>query len=134
MVYSRDGRCADCVEVGDTPDWSDSGRRYCWLHWYERERHRKRRNQVVSRARRAGKPIPPPEPYTPVPRAQLGAVYVNGNERHLVRMALHDLERAESRVRAAMEGTDGYAVGLAAEDLIDANRHLRETLDAVLAL
>lgn len=80
MTRSPDGRCADCVEVGDEPDLAEPYRRYCWLHGNERELHRKRRNKVVSRARKEGKPVPPPAVYTPLPRAHVGAIYLGGNE------------------------------------------------------
>lgn len=132
MTYSRDGKCPDCVAVGDSPDLADEYRRYCTPHGVQRERHRKRRNKAVSRARQAGLPDPPPETYTPIPRAHLGSVYVSTRQRFKVHLALLEVRDAENRVRAAMEGTDGYAVGLAAQDLIDANDRLRNLVGRTL--
>lgn len=132
MTRSPDGRCADCVTVGDTPDLAEPYRRYCWLHGYERERHRKRRNKVVSRARKKGKPVPPPETYTPVPRAHFGAIYLDGNEISSLIWQSYHVRDLEDRVGAAMDGKDHYAVGLAAEDLVTANRKFRNLLFIML--
>jgi hypothetical protein len=132
MTYSPNGRCPDCVAVGDTPDLAAPGRSYCTVHGLDRQRHRKRRNQAVSRARKAGQPDPAPEEYLPRPKASFKAVYLDGNDIWAITLASLPLRDMENRVRAAMEGTDHYAVGLAAEDLVAANREFRTRLFTML--
>ncbi|MGD8150821.1 hypothetical protein [Ornithinimicrobium sp. Y1694] len=55
-------------------------------------------------------------------------------QRSKIRLALLRVRDAEYKVRAAMEGTDGYAVGLAAQDLIDANDRLRDLVRRTLGM
>lgn len=54
--------------------------------------------------------------------------------RFKVHLALLEVRDAEHRVRAAMEGSDGYAVGLAAQDLIDADDRLGTLRRTVLGI
>lgn len=131
VTYPNGGRCPDCRATGLPNVWPSPGSVYCDAHAYARRAHQKREQKRSERARKNGRPAPQPEDYTPRPVGQVAGAYLNPTQVAAVAAALHDVRRAEDKVRFAIDGHDPHAVGLAAQDLLDAGLALRAALAPV---